>query len=208
METYQEKRKREDEAAKAKTDAATIVFWAKLRAALEAKGHVVETVEPTKVNKDDVKPSPTGRFHKVDDVRFAWNLTPERTHNTLNGKLRFNIGSSNLRAFFQSQARGGEFDYDAIVTEIEALQVRSREQKAKHLKEEAALTEGQDLRDRLVREFYPDLKDAEGIQTVPQGEPIVLQTTSEGGLKFAVSKPIKEEQLRELLATCKRVGVF
>jgi len=150
-----------------------------------------------------------GRFFKVEDCRMNWSLEPEKVHNRCTGKLQFVFGNySDRKVFKQSQARAGDFDYEAIVVEVEDRMVKSRAQKIKHAKEEAGISEGQDIRDRLVREFYPDLKDAEGIQTVPQGEPLVLQTTSEGGLKFAVSKPIKEEQLRELLATCKRVGVF
>lgn len=198
---YREKRRQEEELAKAKVEKDTPEFWRKLRAAVEAKGHKVELEENPKGHP--------GRFFKVDDCRVSWSLVPEKVHQHVTGKLQLMFGSySDRRVFKQSQARAGDFDYDAIVFEMEHRVVRFRENRAEKAREEAALDAGGALRDKLVREFYPALKDKEGPQSVPQGEPVHLQSSSEGGLKLVVSRPLNEDQLRELLTTCRKVGLI
>jgi hypothetical protein len=220
-ESYQERRKRVEDEAKAKEAAAAKAFWPKLQAALEAAGHTVEMRETS------ILGSPLGRqvIDKVDGLRFNGAIQPERKRLFVggadhNGKVKFVLGSSDSKQFFQSKTRGDDFDYAAIVQEVESRITKARAYRAKREAEDQALLEALQMRERLVKEFFPapavtkHLVDPDGpgddteeFLNVPKGSPVRLKESTQGGLQFIIEAPIKDEaKLRELLAACKKIG--
>lgn len=219
-ESYQERRKRVEDEAKAKEAAAEKAFWPKLQAALEAAGHKVEMRETSILGS----PLDHQVVDKVNGLRFNGGIKPERKRfvggGDHNGKIKFVLGASDSKQFHQSQTRGGDFDYAAIVREVEHRITKARAYRAKREAEDQALLDALQMRERLVKEFFPTpaitkhlidpdgpSDDTEEFLNVPKDSPIRLKESTQGGLQFVIEAPIKDEaKLRELLAACKKIG--
>jgi len=224
MESYQERIKRQSAEAKAKHDAAEALFWPKLAEALVAHGHTVEWRETSAFGK------PLGKrvIDKIDDTKtLSFHVTAEKSKlrygEEPSGKIKFVIGSygPNKKQFFQSQARGGDFDYNAIVAEIERRITRAQVSAEKDQRDAKALREGREMRERLAKDFFDTpgtvkewpndnyRGEPQEYLTVPENSPITLKETTAGGLKFSIEEPITDEgKLRELLDTCRKIGLI
>lgn len=209
-ESFQERRKKAADEAKVKADAASVVFWEKLQAKLTERGHVFEL--------DD-----RNRLQKLDGIRnIGVSIRPEKEHPgygaPISGKLRVTVGDwGEKKQFHQSRARGGDFDYDAIADELKNRVVKAREYSAKRREEHRIEAEAIEIRNRLVREFYANFKEGEikdefsdvkGPYVHPPEEATVRLKHSEIGLTIEFKKPLNEDQLREILSACKKVGLI
>lgn len=219
MESYEERMRRRTAEANAKVEAATKAFWPKLRDALESRGH--------KVTVDDKlmfgQPNMNQVITKIDGYRVGFTLKPHFEHQQMTGKLVFSMGEPRARLnFHQSATRGNDFDYKRIVDTIEARIRDHKAEVAQRDKENQALFEAQQVRDRLAREFFkepmlvqefeaanPATPDEEMVTLAdfPAKVPVRLQTDPKG-ITLVFRKTLDEGQLRELLTTCKKIGLL
>lgn len=208
MNTTQEARKRKAEEAHELADKVITAFYEKLKAKLTERGHIFEVDEK-------------GRPRKVDKVNLYFSATKERGRGygqPISGKIRVEFGSyPNSKKFFQSKARGGDFDYEAIADEVKIRIAGAKERAEKLRRERAVEAEAIAIRNHLVREFYSlytegeikdEFTDAKGPYVhTPEGADVQL-TPSAKGLTIEFKKPLTEGQLREILGACKKVGLI
>ena len=129
MNTTQEARKQKAEEAHELADKVITAFYEKLKAKLTERGHIFEVDEK-------------GRPRKVDKVNLYFSATKERGRGygqPISGKIRVEFGSyPNSKKFFQSKARGGDFDYEAIADEVK-IRIAGAKERAEKLRRERAV---------------------------------------------------------------------
>lgn len=185
-----------------KIDQVLFHFWRQLRVILESRGHKLTVQSPGPIEISETLSVPDtfkgARILKIDGITPPIQLTPESQSGYggfLTGKVRVSIGTyGNAKQFHQSKTRNNDFDYEAIANELLIHIKETKEKRTREAREEAALEAGSELIKKLIEEFG-------------SFHPVKLKPSPEGGLSFSISKPLTEEQTRELLAFCKKLNL-